>query len=152
MTPLTTSKTAAILWILVVAALIWRGLARVTRSEVLKLRELPYIRVAKVSGASDRSIIYRHVLPSVLPIGLIYFAGNFGAAIGAEATLSFLGVGAPFQVSWGTMMQLAIDQGALATGWWWILPPASFITVSIAAAYLISAGYRETSLNSRRAQ
>ena len=130
---------------LIISLLIWRGLARVVRSEVLKIRELSYVKVAKAYGASNFRIIYRHIMPNVIPTMFVYFATNLQAAIVAEATLSFLGLGDPYQISWGQMLQQAFNAGALRFAWWWWLPPAVCISTLVMGAYLIATGYRQRS-------
>jgi peptide/nickel transport system permease protein len=127
----------------VISILIWRGLARVVRSEVLKIRELSYVKVAKAYGSGNFRIIYRHILPNVIATMFVYFATNMQSAILAEATLSFLGLGDPYQISWGQMLQQAFNGGALAFAWWWWLPPAFCITVLVMGAYLIATGYKQ---------
>jgi peptide/nickel transport system permease protein len=128
---------------LVISILIWRGLARVIRSEVLRIRELSYVKVAKAYGAGNFRIIYRHILPNVIPTMFVYFATNMESAVLAEATLSFLGLGDPYQTSWGQMLQQAFNGGALRFAWWWWLPPALCITVLVVGAYLIATGYKQ---------
>jgi peptide/nickel transport system permease protein len=127
----------------VISILIWRGLARVVRAEVLKIRELSYVKVAKAYGAGNFRIIYRHILPNVIATMFVYFATNMQSAILAEATLSFLGLGDPYQISWGQMLQQAFNGGALRFAWWWWLPPAFCITVLVMGAYLIATGYKQ---------
>jgi len=132
---------------LVISILIWRGLARVVRSEVLRIRELSYLKVARAYGAGNFRVMYRHIMPNVIPTMFVYFATNLQAAILAEATLSFLGLGDPVQISWGQMLQQAFNSGALRSAWWWWIPPAFCISALVMGAYMIATGYRQRSSN-----
>jgi peptide/nickel transport system permease protein len=87
--------------ILTISCLMWRTTARVIRSQVLSLKERPFIQAAKVSGGSDLRIMYVHILPNVLPMSFLYVALGIAWATLTEASLSFLGFGDPRMISWG---------------------------------------------------
>lgn len=104
-----------LIWVLGITG--WVSYARVIRAEVLMLRESEYVLAAQIVGARDTRIMYRHLLPNV--IGPIITIGTFqvAAAIVAEASLSFLGLGVPIEVpSWGGM--LSEGQLYVGTAWW----------------------------------
>jgi peptide/nickel transport system permease protein len=122
----------------------WRASARVIRSQVLSLRERPFVRAARVAGASDWRIITRHIAPNVVPLSFLYAAFAIGWAILTEAGASFLGMGDPNQVSWGTMLQSARAYSALSEGtWWWFVPPGLCIALVVISGFLIGRGYEE---------
>ena len=122
----------------------WRASARVIRSQVLSLRERPFVRAARVAGASDWRIITRHIAPNVVPLSFLYGAFAVGWAILTEAGASFLGMGDPNQVSWGTMLQSARAYSALSEGtWWWFVPPGICIALVVISGFLIGRGYEE---------
>lgn len=130
--------------VIAISLLLWRETARIVRSEVLTIRELPMIEAAKASGANDTRIILYHVFPKVLPTTVLYSVFAVGWAILTEAGLSFLGLSDPNLVSWGRMLQEAYVSQALQLGaWYWILPPGLCIMLLVLSIYLISQGIEE---------
>jgi peptide/nickel transport system permease protein len=96
------------LWIIlgVIAAVSWTYPARVFRAEVVALREREFMIAARSVGTGNGQILLRHVLPQLLPLGIIFVGLGVPAAIFAEASLSFLGLGIPPPTpAWGSMMQ-----------------------------------------------
>ena len=84
----------------------WVEVARVTRGQILGIKEKEYVQAARVLGFSDWRIIWRHILPNAMPPLIVISAANFAAAILIESGLSFLGVGAqPPMPTWGTMIK-----------------------------------------------
>jgi peptide/nickel transport system permease protein len=124
--------------ILAISLLTWRTVARLIRSQVLSLAERPFVKAARVAGASDMRILYLHIAPNVLPLVFLELAIILGASIIAEATLSFLGLGPPQSISWGGILHNARLSGAWRTAWWWNLPPGAFIMVTVMAVFFIS--------------
>lgn len=136
----------ASLWTVVAAIglLLWRQVARVVRSNVLNIKEKPYIKSARTAGASDLRIIYRHIAPNVLPITFLYGSFAIAWAILAEASISFLGFGDPEAITWGQMLQSAFQAQALARdAWWWFTLPGLAIMLTVISAFLIGRGYEE---------
>jgi peptide/nickel transport system permease protein len=134
------------LWNIILALIVlqWRSTARVIRSQSLSLRERPFVKAAEVAGASDWHIISRHLAPNVLPMTFLY--GSFGIAwaILAEAGVSFIGLGDPNTVSWGTMLQASRAYSALSfEAWWWFVPPGICIGLLVISGFLIGRGYEE---------
>lgn len=130
--------------ILAISVIAWRETARVIRSEVITIKELPMIDAAKASGASDRRILISHVLPKVLPTTVLYSVFAIGWAILTEAGLSFLGFGETGVISWGRMLQTAYSNQALLQGqWYWIFPPGLCIMLLVMSMYFISQGIEE---------
>jgi peptide/nickel transport system permease protein len=108
----------------------WMGFARVIRSQVLSLRERPFIEAAKASGAGTGYITMRHIFPNIVSLTYVNLALSVPAAIVGEAALSFLGLGPQSVISWGQMLELA--HGAATTAgllWWWVIPPGLCIAV-----------------------
>jgi peptide/nickel transport system permease protein len=124
--------------ILAVSLLTWRTVARLIRSQVLSLRERPFVKAARVAGASDLRIMYLHIFPNVMPLVFLELAIIVGVSIIAEATLSFLGLGPPQSISWGGILHDARLSGAWRTAWWWNLPPGIFIMVTVLSVFFIS--------------
>jgi len=110
--------------ILIIAVFWWLGLSRVIRSQVLSLREMPFIECAKAAGAGRFYTIFRHLIPNVLPVAFANMVLSVPGAIITEASLSFLGFGDPATATWGRMLNEAFNYGAFThMAWWWIFPP-----------------------------
>lgn len=118
--------------ILVIGLLGWTYNARLVRSQVLSIKERQYILRAKSIGASDFRIITRHIFPQVVPILFAQAILDISAFILYESTLSFLGLGDPTRISWGTMLHFAFERAITPRAWWFILPPGfAIVFVSI---------------------
>lgn len=110
--------------ILVIGLLSWTYMARVVRSQVLTVKERTYILRARAIGVGNLLIMVRHILPQVLPVIFAEGILDVSWAILSEATLSFLGLGDPTLVSWGSMLNRAFLRGAVTRGaWWYLVPP-----------------------------
>ncbi len=114
------------LWkiVLVIGLLGWTYAARLVRSQVLSVKERQYVLRARSMGASSLRIIVRHIFPQVVPLILAEAVLDISASILAESSLSFLGLGDPMLISWGSMLNFAFERGAISRGaWWYLLPP-----------------------------
>ena len=110
--------------IIAIALTSWTSTARLVRAQTLAVGARPYIERAKALGAGNRQIMVRQVLPNVMPLILVSSVLTIASAILAEATLTFLGLGDPTTVSWGSMLNSAFAQGAVTVGaWWYLLTP-----------------------------
>jgi len=129
--------------ILVVIGLVgWAGMARIARGQVLVVRGLDYVHASRALGAPDRRVVLRHVLPNVLgPVAVAATLG-VGAAIMAEAALSFVGLGAqPPTPSWGAMV--AEGRDLLRTAPWVSLFPGLAIGLVVLAVNLLGDGLQD---------
>ncbi|MCB2148091.1 MAG: ABC transporter permease [Deltaproteobacteria bacterium] len=126
------------IWIIVlmIALFRWPGVARVIRSQTLSLRHRPFIEAARVAGASHLRIIFRHILPNVMPLALLYMTFRVTSAIIIEAALAFLGFGDPGTVSWGMMLQWVWKTGHMFQAPYWMLPPGICISLITMAFYM----------------
>lgn len=109
------------LWniVVILALVFWSQYARIIRSQVLSLRERPFVQLAEVSGASALRVVRRHILPNVMNTVMVLFSLTIGVAIIIESSLSFLGVGVPPpKPAWGLMM--SEGRGPLIAGKWWL--------------------------------
>jgi peptide/nickel transport system permease protein len=129
--------------IVTICCLLWRTTARVIRSQVLSLKERPFIKAAKVSGAGHLRILYLYLLPNVLPMSLLYVALGISWATLSEASLSFLGFGDPRVISWGQMLHYAFVTGAARSGWWVVLAPGFCITLFSLSGFMVGYFYEE---------
>ncbi len=133
------------IWTIVLAIVLlsWRAAARVIRAQVLSVSARSFVKGAKAVGASDRRIMFRHILPNVLPIAVVYLPVGFGNAIIAEAAISFLGFGDPDTTTWGMMLHEVFTAGATETAWWWVLSPGLAITIVVAAVFFITRAFED---------
>lgn len=107
----------------------WQGLSRVIRSQVLAIRETTFVECAVASGGSKYYIMFKHIIPNVLPVALASMVLSVPGAILTEASLSFLGFGDPTAPTWGKMLNAAFGFGAFSRlAWWWAVPPGLLIT------------------------
>jgi peptide/nickel transport system permease protein len=130
--------------VVVIGAILWRSPARVVRSQVIQVKERPFVLASKASGASNVRIMVRHILPNVLPMALIFFARGLGYAVIVQAGLAFLGVTTPFVPSWGIMVRNAYNSGVMAQSVWWAIPPGLLISLTVLSAYMIARGSETT--------
>ncbi len=129
--------------ILVIGLLYWAYTARLVRSQVLSIKERQYITRARSIGASGRRIILRHILPQVVPLIVAQGALAVSNAIISEAVLSFLGLGDPTALSWGTMLNFAFSRAVTRRGWWFLLPPGFAIVWVSLSVILIGTAIEE---------
>lgn len=122
----------------------WAGTGRIVRAQVMTLRERAFVERARALGAGDLYIIRTHVLPNTLPLIFANTVLIIAVAILSEAALSFLGLGDPSRISWGSMLENAFGSGAPSAGaWWYVIPPGLCITVLVLAVTLIGFLYEE---------
>lgn len=132
--------------ILVIGLLWWPSTARVIRSQVLSIRESGYVESARALGAGDIWIMWRHVLPNVLPLLMAKFVLTVAMAMLMDASLAFLGLGDPIAKSWGMMLRYAFLRGGFVRElWWWYVPPGLAIGLCVLSLTLISFGIEEKS-------
>lgn len=135
--------------VLVIGMTGWPTTARIVRSQTLSLRERQFITRVRSLGAPDWRILRVHILPNVMPLIFANTVLVIGGAILAEATLSFLGLGDPVQVSWGTMLHFAFVAGAIGRGaWWYFIPPGVGIVI-VVLAFTLTGHAIDQALNPR---
>jgi len=129
--------------VLLIALFRWPGVSRVIRAQTLSLKERPFIEAAKVTGASHFRIIFRHIMPNVLPLSLLYMTFRVTSAIIIEAALAFLGFGDPSTVSWGMMLQWVWKTGHMFQAPYWLLPPGICISLLTLSFYMLGRAMEE---------
>ncbi len=119
----------------------WPGYARYVRAEFLRLRKQDFVQAAEAAGLPLSSILFRHMLPNGM--GPVLVAASFGvaAAILAEATLSFLGLGLVDDPSWGEMLNQAVQSSSF--NWWMAAFPGGAIFLTVFAYNLIGESLRD---------
>ncbi len=116
--------------LIILSLFAWGGYARQVRGEVLQLKEMDYVALAKVVGASPIRIVWRHLLPGVTNTLIVVATLGTGQIILAESTLSFLGVGIPPpNPAWGSMV--ADGRNYIATAWWIAVIPGVGIGLTV---------------------
>lgn len=116
--------------ILIIAGLSWLFIARSVRGQVLTEKSRTYIDVARVTGLSHTEIMIKEILLTIFPVVFANAVMVTTSAILTQAGLSFLGIGNPNSVSWGSMLSLAFSTGAiLHQAWWWVVSPGLCITI-----------------------
>ena len=138
------------IWVLILAIGLsdWVQFARVVRGATLVEKNREYVQAARLIGRTGPAIMLRHILPNVLSPVLVIATISLALAIIAEATLSFLGVGAPpTQPSLGTLIR--IGQGFLFSGEWWILLFPSVTLLALALSVNLFGDWLRDALNPR---
>jgi len=119
----------------------WTGIARFTRAEFLKIRELEFLQAAKALGYSDSRTILKHALPNGLAPVFVSIAFGIASAILVESGLSFLGIGVPDEsVTWGSLLSLGRQE---FEAWWLVMFPGIAIFITITVYNLIGEGLRD---------
>ena len=129
--------------IIVIVLLFWRSTSRVIRSQVLTIKERAFINSARIAGAGNFRIIYRHIAPNVMPMTFLYVAFAIGWAVLAEASISFLGFGDPNSISWGQILHQVFANNAFREDWWWYVPPGVCIMLFVMSAFWVGRAYEK---------
>ena len=116
----------------------WMGFARIVRSQVLSLKERPFVEAVKAVGGGTGYIIRRHIIPNVMSFVYVSLALSVPSAIVSEAALSWLGYYDPYRMSWGRMLNEVQSSGAYLA-WWWIIPPG--LCIALISIAFIMLGY-----------
>lgn len=114
----------------------WPPIARVIRSQTLTIATRGFVVAARGFGASRTQLLGRHLVPGLAPLIVATFIDWTAAAIALEAGLGFLGLGDPTDVSWGSMLQRALEYDGIyfTSAWtWWVLPAGLAVTLSALA-------------------
>ncbi len=128
--------------VLVIGGLAWMPTARLVRAEFLSVKEKEFVEAARAMGARDGAIIVKHILPNVLSPVIVAASLGVGAAIIAESTLSFLGIGfEPDVPTWGRL--LAESRDFLDIAWWMAAGPGAMIFLTVLSINFIGDGLRD---------
>lgn len=130
-----------------IALISWPQVARVVRGEFLSLRSREFVQAARTLGMRDAAIIFTQILPNALPPILVVSSMMVGNAILTESALSFLGLGDPNLLSWGSM--IGGSRSAMWVAWWTTVLPGLSIMVTVLALNFIGDGLNDA-LNPRR--
>ena len=115
--------------LIVIGVFSWATTARIVRAQTLSIKERPYVERVKSIGGGDFYIMYRHILPGVLPVIIAQTILLIINSIFFEIGLDFVGLGDPNQISWGSMLYLANQQGAITLNLYWLIYPPGIAVV-----------------------
>ena len=125
----------------IVASLAWMWPTRVIRAQVLSMRESNYVEVARLNGMGDFEIIFRELMPNLLPFLAASFVGAMASGILAAVGLEALGLGPQHEPTLGMTIYWSIYYGALLSNWWWwYVPPTLLVAWIFVTLYLIASG------------
>ncbi len=120
----------------------WLGYARIVRSVVLSLKEMPYVEAARAVGAGPTRLLLRHVLPGVWTPVIVVATQQVGTMMIAESSLTFLGIGIPPTIpSWGAM--IADGRAYVTLAPWVSIFPGLALTTTVLAVYFFGDGLRD---------
>ena len=121
--------------IIVIGITSWPGTARLIRAQTLSVESRPYLERSRALGAGNVHQMLRHVLPNVMPLVLANTTLAVSISILSETTLSFLGLGDPTAVSWGTILEEGFQSGAVSQGAWWYIGPPGLCVVLVVLSF-----------------
>jgi peptide/nickel transport system permease protein len=128
--------------IIVVVFLLWPSYARLVRGETLAIKHQEFVALARVAGCSNLTIMFRHIVPNLMPSILVLATLHVGYVIVLEAALSFLGVGIPPPTpSWGVMV--ADGRGLIEQAWWVSILPGIAILVTVLSLNILGDWVRD---------
>lgn len=123
------SKPSYSLLIIIIGFLSWTSIARLTRAEYLKAKQLDYITSCRAMGMGNYRIIIKHILPNVFPLLLVQIIFGMAGAVLIEASLSFIGIGVPVNtVTWGSLLNESREH---FSAWWLVVFPGLCVFVLI---------------------
>jgi len=125
-------RPGIVMLILILSVFDWPGCARIIRSQTLILKGKAHILAAKTFGGGDLYILFKHIIPDLSPILMSSFIAHARRAVFMEAGLAFLGIADPAMVSWGIIINRALQYSYLSV-WYWIIPPALGLAVMVTA-------------------
>jgi peptide/nickel transport system permease protein len=143
-------RMSLVVIIFVIGITSWSSTARIIRSQTLSLRERAFVDRARVVGSSNGHIMRRHILPNVINLIVANAVLTFAGAVLLETTLSFVGLGDPFQPSWGQTLEAARAVGAPGLGDWWYFGPPGICIILVVLAFTLVGNALDDILNPKR--
>ncbi len=143
-------RMTLIVIVVVIGITSWSSTARIIRAQTLSLKERAFVDRARVIGAGGGHIMRRHILPNVVNLIVANAILVFAGAVLTETTLSFVGLGDPFQPSWGQLLEAARSSGAPGLGAWWYVAPPGICIVLVVLAFTLVGSALDDILNPKR--
>jgi oligopeptide transport system permease protein len=140
-----TRMTRLFLLFVGLGAVSWLNMARIVRGQVLTLRNRAFVEASKTLGAGHRHILFRHILPNVLGVVIVYLALTVPGIVLYESFLSFLGLGIqPPMASWGSLVAEGAGQINTVRVYWWLLAfPGAILIATLLALNFLGDGFRD---------
>lgn len=135
--------------IMVIGITSWASTARIVRSMTLSLRERAFVDRARSIGSGSGHIMLRHIFPNIVPVVVANSVLHVVGAIYTETSMSFIGLGDPFQPSWGTVLYFAQQNGAAGSGAWWYMGAPGMCIVLVVLGFTLAGNALEATLNPR---
>jgi oligopeptide transport system permease protein len=133
------------IFFLVIGAIYWLTMARVVRGQIISLKQQQFVEAARTIGASQTRIIFRHLVPNVLSVVIVYLTLTIPSVMLFEAFLSFLGLGVePPDVSWGLLANEGLKViTPLNFDWWLVVFPGAILAITLFALNFLGDGLRD---------
>ena len=136
--------TRLMLLMVVLGILGWTGIARIVRGQILSLREQDFMIATEATGIRTGRRIFRHLIPNVMPLLIVYATAGLGSVILTEATLGFLGLGVKYPMaSWGSIINQSTDMQVMTTAWWIWIPSGLLILLTVLGFNFVGDGLRD---------
>jgi peptide/nickel transport system permease protein len=135
--------------VVAIAIVSWPPVTRVVRAEFLSLRNREFVQAAEVLGRSRMAIVFREILPNALSPIIVLASLMVASAVLLEASLSFLGLGDPYLMSWGFM--IGAGRSVMRLAWWMSVFPGIALFLTVLALNLVGEGLSDA-LNPRLAR
>ncbi|MBZ4687910.1 MAG: peptide/nickel transport system permease protein [Clostridia bacterium] len=136
-------RPGLLMLVIVISAFSWQGGARVIRAQTLSLKNKAHIAAARTFGAGNLYILRKHILPDLGPLMVAGFVQHARRAVFMEAGLAFLGICDPTTVSWGIMLNRALEFAYLNV-WYWLLPPGLALSLTVLSFTFLGYALEET--------
>ncbi len=122
----------------------WTGVARIVRGQILSLRELDFMVATEATGIRVSRRIFKHLIPNVMPLLIVYATAGLGGVIITEATLGFLGLGIKYPLaSWGSIINVASDAFVMTNYWFMWIPAGTLILLTVLGFNFVGDGLRD---------
>jgi peptide/nickel transport system permease protein len=122
----------------------WTGVARIVRGQILSLREQDFMVATEATGIRTSRRIFKHLVPNVMPLLIVYATAGLGEVIIAEATLGFLGLGVKYPLaSWGSIINVASDAFVMTNYWFMWIPAGLLILLTVLGFNFVGDGLRD---------
>jgi peptide/nickel transport system permease protein len=122
----------------------WPFYVRLTRGEVLSVKNAGYVTAARAAGVRETRIVFRHIVRNILEPVVVYFTMDVGTVLVAFSTISYIGIGVPLSVpEWGNLIELGVSSNLLLTEPWVLIGPGLAVFVTVLAFSLLGDGLRD---------
>ncbi len=122
----------------------WTGVARIVRGQILSLREQDFMVATEATGIRTSRRIFKHLVPNVMPLLIVYATAGLGGVIISEATLGFLGLGIKYPLaSWGSIINVASDAFVMTNYWFMWIPAGMLILLTVLGFNFVGDGLRD---------